>query len=347
MGVFLGGTLERVKQNLKRIEVDTFLKQLGDDKPGMSKPVLVIGSDGETYILKTQNVFIETTQKWEVWNSMFVQEALVYNIAKFLDICIPDSVIADVDVDFLQNAPSLVFKHRYTEGPHFASKLIEGVEDNLLKGYQQLKLMKKPHINRPWTNFFKKVSNPQDVPKIIAMDLLTANFDRFANDGNLLIASPNGKRSIYVIDHGHCFFNPNWDINKRSALIQAPSQPTYVNDIISEYFRLNGGSPFVGLGIIFRALDQHINVSDPNNHSFMDVVSKIESITPDIISEWFKDIPDEWYIDKPSQIAAYNQFIMKQKDLIRILINDLFKLNAFQETTGGVLNWIDKKTGTQ
>lgn len=332
---------------MRRIEVDAFLKQLGDDKPGMSKPVLVIGSDGETYILKTQNVFIEQTQKWEVWNSMFVQESLVYNIANFLDISIPESVIANVDVDFLQNAPSLVFKHRFSEGPHFASRLIDRVEDNLLHGYQQLILMKKPHIKRSWTSFFGKVSNPQDVPKIIAMDLLTANFDRFSNDGNLLIASPNGKRTIYVIDHGHCFFNPTWDINKRGTLMQAPSHPSYVNDIISEYFKQNGGSPFVGMGIIFRALDQHINVSDPNNHSFMDVVCKIESITPNIISGWFKDIPDEWYEDKASQIAAYSQFIMKQKDLIRILINNLFKLNAFQETTGGVLNWKDKKTGTQ
>jgi hypothetical protein len=332
---------------IRRIQVDTFLKELGDDTKGMSKPVMVIGEDAETYILKNQNIYNDDKQSWEVWDSMFVQEVLVYNIAKYLDIKVPECVVADVDIAFLNNAPSLKFNHHYSEGPHFASLFIDGVENNILSGYQQLIAMKKPYIKRSWTSFFKKINNTGDVPKIVAMDLLTGNFDRFSNDGNLIIATQSGQRNIYAIDHGHCFFNPNWDLSKRNLLIHGPSQPTFINDIINQYFRLNGGSPFVGMGIIFRALDQHINVTDPDNHSFQDVVYKIECITPPIINGWFDGIPDEWFVDKATQISSYKQYIMKHKDNIRTLISELFRLNAFQESTGGELNWLNKRTGTQ
>ncbi|MBW7651548.1 HipA family kinase [Anoxybacillus sp. ST4] len=332
---------------LRRIEVDAFLKELGDDKKGMSRPIMVIGEDGKTYVLKNQNVYNPHTQKWEVWSAMFLQEALVYNIAKYLDIHIPDCVAANIDRDFLENAPALNFQYRYSPGLHFASKYIDGSENNLKNGYEQLVRMKKPYIKVPWTNFFKKIVNSDEIPKIIAMDILTANFDRFSNDGNILIAKVDGQRKVFVIDHGHCFGNPYWNINKRQFLLKASPDRNYVSYIIDTYARLNGGSPFVGMGIIFRALDQHINVSDPNNHSFMDVVYKIENITPTMIDEWFKGIPDEWFVEKQNQIAAYKQFLMKQKDIVRIIINELHRMGAFQHYTGGELSWIDKKTGTQ
>ncbi|GIN38999.1 protein kinase family protein [Heyndrickxia oleronia] len=327
------------------IEIDAFLKELGEDKPGMSKPVQVIGSDGNTYILKNQNVFDPRSQKWVVWDSMFLQEVLVYNICKFLNIKVPNCVVANIDKLFLDNAPALKFEHRYSLGFHFASEFIENVEDNLLNGYKMLLQMGKPYIKTSWKNFFKKIYNTEDIPKIIALDLLTGNFDRFGNEGNLMVALENNRRYIYAIDHGHCFSGPIWGLGKRQELLNMSNIQNYIPAILNNLLRFSG-APLSGLGIMFKAMDQHIDISDPTNHSFMEVVKKIENINSTIIDNWFVDIPDEWFVDKKNQISFYKQYILTKKDIIRILINELAKNRAFDSYTGGELTWKESRTGT-
>lgn len=332
---------------LKTVEIDAFLKELGDDKGGMSNPILIIGNDGNTYLLKNQNVYDPRIPGWTCWNSMFLHEALVFEIAKFLDIKIPEGAIINVEQDFLNHAPTLNFRHRYTTGLHFASTFIDGSENNLRNGYELLRQMGKPYVKTSWNNFYKKIDNTNDIPKIIALDLLTGNFDRFGNNGNLLIAKNDGIREIYVIDHGHCFHSPNWDLGKQKMLLSAGNDPTYINSILQKFINCSGGKPMSGLGEIFRAIDQHIDVSDQNAHSFSDVVLKIESITSKMIDGWFSSIPDSWFVDKPSQLHVYKSFILSQKDLIGTLINEMAKYGAFSSHTGGVLYWKSKKTGTQ
>jgi hypothetical protein len=333
---------------LRNIEIDAFLKELGDDQGGMSKPILVIGNDGETYLLKNQNVYDPRFSKWVFWDCMFLQEALVYEIAKFLDLKIPEGVIMNVEQDFLNHAPALTFKHRYTPGLHFASKFIEGSENNLKTGYENLLKMGKPYVKTSWNHFYKKIDNINDIPKIIALDLLTGNFDRFGNNGNLLIVKNQGTREVYVIDHGHCFFKAHWDIPKQRGLLNAGNTPQYIEEIMQAYLQLSGGKPMSGLGETFKALEQHINVENPDDHSFLDVVLKIESITPKIIDQWFSSIPNNWFVDKATQLHVYKNYIMAQKDLIGTFINEMAKRGAFTSThTGGVLNWKKKKTGTQ
>nr|WP_235858057.1 phosphatidylinositol 4-kinase [Sutcliffiella cohnii] len=327
------------------IEIDAFLKELGDDKPGMSKPIQVIGSDGNTYILKNQNVYDPRIQKWVFWDSMFIQEVLVYNICKYLDIKVPNCVIANIDQAFIENAPALKFEHRYSVGFHFASGFIENIEDNILNGYRMLIQMGKPYIKTPWKKFFQRIHNTDDIAKIIALDLLTANFDRFGNEGNLMIAKENGKRYVYAIDHGHCFNGPSWDINKRQELLNMANPKSYVQKVLSDLHTYSG-APLSGLGVMFKALDQHIDVSNPSDHSFMDVVKKIENINTSIIDGWFNNIPGEWYVDKINQISFYKQYILKKKEFIRVLINQLAMNRAFESYTGGELEWRESRTGT-
>lgn len=329
------------------LEVEAFLKELGDDKTGMSNPVLVIADDGETYILKNQNVYNNQVQQWVEWDSMFLQESLVFNIAKYLDLKVPECAIINIDEEFITQAPALQFSHRYTPGYHFASKLVQGVENNLLQGYNTLLQLGKPYVRTSWNNFFKKVKNVDDIPKIIAMDLLTANFDRFGNIGNLLIAS-TPDREIYPIDHGHCFFGPIWDLDKRRRIMQINANPKtpYLISILQLYVQSNGGQPMSGLGPIFRALDQHLDLSNPDVHSFQDAVLKVESITEDIVDSWFIGIPDVWFVDKANQINTYKMFVLQQKELVGKLINDMANLGAFSSHTGGVLQWKRQRTGT-
>ncbi|PHE61840.1 hypothetical protein COF68_15535 [Bacillus toyonensis] len=333
---------------LKHVEVETFHKYLGDNQGGMSQPIQVTASDGEVYFLKNQNVYDPRISQWVDWNSMFLQEVLVHNIAKHLGILTPDCTAISVDQDFITHAPSLQFQHRITPGMYFGSKLINGVENNLKEGYRLLQQMKKPYIKVSWKNFFNKIENYQDVAKIVALDLLTANFDRFSNDGNLIIARQNSVRNVYVIDHGHTFFTPTWELQKQSLMHRASVQDQqYIQFIIQSYFDNNGGKPFGGLGTIFNAMEQHIDLTNPELHSFQQVVFEIEQINETHINSWFVGIPETWFVDKQNQILLYKKFLMQQKHIVYKLIDELFKLGAFQNITGGELSWKERKTGTQ
>lgn len=335
----------------KLINVDAFLRHLGEDQTGISRPIIVIGEDGNTYILKNQNVFNSKINRWVTFDCMFLQELLVYQIAKYLDIDTPDCAILNVDEQLLNANPELRFENRYTPGIHFGSKLIDNVENNIVENYEKMMRLGKPYIKKSWNAFFKKIHNPENIPKVIALDFLTGNFDRFNNVGNLIVANINKKRKIFAIDHGHCFFGPTWDTKKQKLMqhVTQVNHQQYINEIVAQYFQITIDikKPFSGLGIIFRAIDQHIDVSDPEDHSFIDVVSKIESISPSTIDLWFDIIPDEWYVDKRVQKSHYKQFILRQKDIVRGIINELARGSAFSSHTGGELKWKERKTGTQ
>jgi hypothetical protein len=334
---------------IERIEVDTFIKELGDNTGGMSRPVQVIGSNGKDYILKNQNVYNENTKTWEYWDCMFVQEILVYRIAKYFGISVPDCAIANVEDQFLLQAPSLRFSHRFVPGFHFASNLITGVENNLLDGYKNLIQLGKPHLKRTWNLFFNGITNKEDIPRIIILDLLTANFDRFGNTGNLIIASNEGKRKLFCIDHGHCFWGSSWNtMYKKDMMHKVSPAEIYMGEWVNSLFRTTGfASPMSGLGDVFRSLDQHIDISNPNDHCFNDIVLLVEKITVQMVDNWLIDIPDEWYIDKVNQISLYKHFLMEQKKLIRNMIVFMAKSGAFQSYLGGDLSWNARLTGTQ
>lgn len=333
---------------IDRIEVDAFVKILGDDTGGMSRPVHVIGSDGREYLLKNQNVYNESNQSWEYWDSMFLQEVLVYRIAKHLNITVPDCAIASVDEMFIDQAPALRFTHRYMPGFHFASNVIEGIENNLMSGYMNLMAAGKKYMRRPWNAFFNNISNKEDVARIIVLDLLTANFDRFGNIGNLLIASNDGSRMVYCIDHGHCFFGPSWSNINKQNMMRSVNDPDYINHWVGALIGNSGHQvPMAGLGEVFRALDQFIDVSDPENHCFNDVVLAVERINPEQIDSWFEGIPDEWYVNKINQIAYYKFFILNNKNRIREYISIMAQQGAFQSYLGGEFKWNVRPTGTQ
>jgi len=324
-----------------RIDVDVFLKELGDAHGGQSRPVLVLGSDFETYVLKTQY-----TQKGH-WDVMFLQELLALHIAEFLGIPTPQCAIANVSDSFLNKAPSLRFTHRFTQGIHFASRWLDQAENNLMQGFQQLLLTGKPYIKRTWTSFFSGISNPEDATKLIVLDILTGNFDRFGNHGNLLIASRDGKRTIYAIDHGHSFYGPRWEQTKIQFLSSPSTSDQYTQWYASELQRNRGmGAQFTGLGTIFRALDQFISIPSSSSNPFLPIVQKIGKINEATIDIWFSTVPDDWFIDKPTQIARYKHFLLHQRDCVPLILDFLAANGAFDNHLGGVLEWNVSPTGT-
>lgn len=333
---------------MNTLKVEAFLKELGTDTGGQSRPVLIQADDGNQYILKNQNVYIENARRWGVWDSMFLQELLASKIAAYLDVPIPEYAIIDVEKDFLDNAPALAFQYRYNTGLHFGSRYIDTLENNKKKGFQMLMQLGKPYTKTSWNSFFRKITNPKDAANIIAMDLLIGNFDRFGNDGNMLISKEDSGRKIIAIDHGHAFCTASWNNSpKKQFLTTVENTKGYQITYLQSFYQNNGGKFLAGLGEIFRAIEQHIDVNDATNHDFSNVVYKIENIGHDIIDSWFKDIPDMWFVDKNNQISLYKKFILTNKHNIRDLINLMISFGAFSNSNGGMLGWKEAKTGTQ
>ncbi len=328
---------------VKRIEVDAFLSFLGE---GISEPALILGSDQEKYIMKNQRILHNGERK--DFNCMFLNEMLAYQIARHLDVPVPEVAIANIDSMLIENDPKITFVHRFHEGNHFASKKLSHKEDNLEKNYKEALRMGKPYIVRSWRAFFEKVTNIGDISRILAFDLLIGNFDRYNNTGNLLISNDRGSRRLYAIDHGHAFFLPTWNTQKINMLKAPTPSLEYLNWFVDMILKNNlkiGAAN--GMGEVFRSIEDNIDLTDVSDHSFQGIVDQIESIRIDNVDEWMNEIPDEWYISKTDQITYYKQFLMNQKNLVRDLIQRLALRQAFSNYRGGVLEWeSERPTGT-
>ncbi|EOO23510.1 hypothetical protein ICM_05066 [Bacillus cereus BAG1X2-3] len=335
---------------MKQLRVEAFIRMLGSDQGGMSRPVIVLADDGQEYILKNQNVYDPRINQWVTWNSMYVHEALSWKIANHIDAPIPDCAVLEVDNIFLDAHPELRFNSRITSGKHFGSLVIENPETNLQQGFAQLQASGKPYRKNVLNNYYSNVANGHAMANIVALDMLTLNFDRFTNDGNLLVASPNGIRNIYAIDHGHCFASASWDVNRIQWLNNIGlNLQQHIDWIINQYFVVNGQRLFGSLGEVFKAMEQHIDLTDPTCHSFQPIVNSIERITEVEIQSWLSSIPDEWFVQRLAQSNYYIDFLILHKNIVKILINILYSQGAFTNTlgAGGALEWIDVKTGTQ
>lgn len=328
---------------IKRIEVQTFLRYLGE---GISQPAIVIGSDNNLYVLKTQRV--KLGQDTVIQDCMYLNELLSYQIAKYLGVPVPEAAIAFLDQRLIDQDPSIMFVHRFCEGMLFASSALEGKEDNLLDNYRELIKMGKPYIGRTWSNFFDKIDNSYDIAKIIAFDILIANFDRYGNTGNLIVVNAGNSREVFCIDHGHAFFGPFWEIDKINCLKSAIETPRYINDYIDLILGNNVGfrdrRNANGLGEVFRVLEgKHIVLLDDLHNPFSEVVDKIEQISEDFIDHWMYNIPENWFVQKNNQISFYKKFILRQKGIVRYIIQAMAERGAFTNYRGGELQWKTKR----
>lgn len=318
---------------MKEIEVEAFLKPMGT---GITRPALVLGDDYNEYILKSEKV--DENGELKNYNCMFVNELLAFQIGVYLGVPMPEAVIAIVDKELVEGDPVIRFAYRFEKGKYFATEKLEYVENNLMENYQQLINIGKPYISKPWKKFFKDIENKDDIAKILAFDILIANFDRYGNVGNILV-DKSIVRKIYAIDHGHSFFGPIWNKEKINCLGLEKLTNNYIMDYSLAIINVMHKFGQCGAGIIFGALEEYINLEDTKDHSFQDIVFKIKSITEDMIVNWSNNIPDEWYVDKKIQVAYYSNFIMNQKFAVEHIIQVLADNKAFTNYRGGRLEW--------
>lgn len=342
---------------MKKLYVDTFLKDQSPSQ-GQSRPLLVQASDGNQYFIKNNMVRINGT--WVDENAAFFNEVISHKIAKYLSVPTPEIAILEIESDIMSANSDLLFERRFKKGLYFGSRKIDQAENNLLDNYANLLRLRKPYISRSWNNYFNNISNPHDISLIIAMDLLLANFDRFDNTGNLLVGQKNNERTVFALDHGHCFQGPLYDTNKEfflrsnANLVDEDKLNEYISNqigLIIYYAQYQGEDhvrPFNLAGAIFKAVEQHVDVSDIHNHSFTHVVARIEQLTPESVLKFFADIPDEWIAGGQAQIKSYSEFIYRQGHILRYIIQRMVTSGAFSNYRGGILSWKQENlTGTR
>lgn len=222
---------------------------------GMSKPIPILASNNKKYFLKRQYV-VDQNGVPHNENAVFMQELFVSQIANELRIPVPGCAILNLEQDFLNDNKDLQFKYHLTPGLYFGSEALSNVESNIVPEYKKAIVQKKPRIVRSWNTFFRNVSNSEVYSSIIALDLLTANFDRFSNEGNILVVNSNKERKVYALDFGHCFTSPYWNNQKARFMQTVPevgeNYSDYVKMIVSNYIG-ESNMPLVPLGTIFWA----------------------------------------------------------------------------------------------
>ncbi|MGL4730311.1 MAG: HipA family kinase [Clostridium sp.] len=319
---------------MRKVGIETFLKPMG---AGITRPALVLGDDYNEYIIKNEKV--DDNGTIVKYDCMFVNELLAYQIGLYLGVPMPEAVIAIVEGDLIEDDPTARFAYRFEKGKYYATERLKNLENNLMQNYQQLINMGKPYISKSWKKFFGDIINKDDVSKIIAFDIFIANFDRYDNIGNILIDTCT-QRKIYAIDHGHSFFGPFWNNDKMNCLGLKSMSDDYIikyTDTVIDI--MNDRQKICGSGTIFNALEEYIDLTNIGKHSFQDVIYKIEKINEKMIQEWADNIPNEWYTSKEFQIAYYESFIMKQKNVVKNIIQELASRRAFTNYRGGILEW--------
>lgn len=311
---------------MREIEVETFLDSM---EMGVSRPVLILGDDQNEYILKNQKV--TDNGKTVTFNCMFVNELLAYQIGCYLDVPMPEAVIAFVDELLVENDPKVRFAYKFEKGKYFATEKLKYVENNLESNYLELARMGKPYRKNAWKAFFEGIANKSDISKILAFDIFIANFDRYRNQGNILV-NREEPRMMYAIDHGHAFWGPVWDMNKMNCLNLVNATPMYISQYSMEILKYIPG-------VIFSALQEYVDLTDINNNPFNEIVQKIASIDESMIELWMNNIPNEWYINKDLQIAYYTNFLLKHKHVVKDVIQNLVVREVFVNYKGGVLQW--------
>lgn len=339
--------------DIKHESVDVILTSLMP-KAGQSKPISILASNGKKYMLKRQIITIDKKQINE--DSVFMQELFVTQLAAKLQIPVPNVAILEITDNFINANKDFLFQYKLTPGIYFGSEVLPNIENNLIKDYQLAMQVGKPYVIKSWNSFFKKVSNPEIYASIIALDLLTVNNDRFSNEGNILVTRKDDLRKVYAIDFGHSFLGPCWNnIAKQIIFNKVPSEPeqyqSFVDKIIygfpiTENERFSGMINGAALGRIFRGLENNIDLSDPTNNPFSDIVNKIENLDDSDIVDMLENIPEDWIPGKNLQKSAYYNFILKNKKIVRYYINELNKCGAFSNSCGGDLIWINSKEKT-
>lgn len=332
-----------------QIQVDAHIES-GNPELGMSKPVLVRGSNGKRYLMKN-DVVMRNGNK-DVQDASLFQELFCGLLANEINVDIPGFAIIEIDKDFIENNHSLQFKGRFKAGLYFGTEFIEDLENHIVDNYIDAIQNGQTRVKKSWNRMIRGISNKNMTSNIIAFDLLIMNFDRFGNEGNLIFSENNGNRKMMAIDHGHAFAGPYYardELNKMQALRSNMDlennqmrRSRFCKDMIEVFINNSARGKFELLGPVFTGLQQNVNFEDDEN-PFLEVVEKIENISDAVIDSIFEQIPSVWVSKGYAQLLEYKNFLNRQKYLVRYIIEEMVEQGAFTNFRGGELKWKEQE----
>lgn len=289
-----------------------------DENPkiGQSRPIMIIASDHQKYLLKRQEVRVPVQSSqgnvlsWITEDAVFFQEALVSKLSKEFGIICPDTATISIDSETLQIFPELRFSFHMSEGTYFATKVVSEIDSEVTRFARVILDQIRaglPYSKKSWNTLMSNITNKNDVPKIITLDLLTGNYDRFPNPGNILIKLDGNSRLLLAIDFGHCFGGACWNDpktlkpNRKVAFVQS-NKMEKVNAVSVKRlalqqlltYNISKDSSKLDLGIVFDSFTKLLNFN--NSNPFNDSISMIESLNQAKLIQIVKDIPEEWIV---------------------------------------------------
>lgn len=301
------------------------IKSIETGKPeyGHSKPIRIKGNDNRIYYLKS---------KYSRKNDMdedasALQEYISYELAKQLNILVPNYKIINVNDKFIEDNKKVgkVGKVALKKGKYFASEIVPNATTAPTSSDK-----------KDWKIFLDGL-DPQIFADLIVFNIYISNKDFFINPTNLITsARETGEKNLYAIDFGASFVNPflpstdkirfnrmsstekpnNFQIDKTTAL------NAYIENPNS--FRMDletAGNTYV-LNFLANKLSYETN-------PFNNMVKKIENIKNCDIEEILCNAPGEWFTKEyeNEDKEVYINFLKKNKYKVKDVIENMVRYN--------------------
>lgn len=255
---------------MKRVE-----RIIGPIGNGCTKPLRGI-IDGQECIIKTFNN--------EQSNRTLVNEYVGYEIAKKLDLNIPNSGICIIDENTEINKDKV---------PYWS-------DDFLGLGFYSVRINKISTIISPII-IKSMVSNINMIIDIVLFDHLICNKDR--NKGNILLQQNNTDALLYIIDHSHIFnLGTLWDEYQLQRLINEDDYTS--NEVLSDNSYMYG---------IFR---QAYKFTKENLYACADKFKKV--LNREFLEHTINSIPDVWSVSANEKNALLNYICYRLNNLYNI-----------------------------
>lgn len=269
----------------------------------VSKLLKRLNSSTDPFEAKIDNTFVYVKSFGGRWtNKVLINEYVCLNMAKALDIPIPEGGICNItentdikavedDIDYGEDI----------KGIGFYSEKIYNVAPSI-KAY----------------TVFSNIINIEDINSIILFDHLIYNIDR--HKGNLLLHYGNtieGYR-MYLIDHSHVFnLRHNWDVAGLQKLMDKDDykDKNILNDNYKDLYRY-----FFDIGAIKRDLLEKAAEKFKN------------TITKEFLDGIINNVPKVWYL-KIEDLNKLRDYIMYRLSHIDFIIEMIL---SYPYSLGGV-----------
>lgn len=165
-------------------------KLLGEIGVGVTRPLLVQATDGNAYVVKTQNNRLGT--------KVLVNEYIALAFSRMMDLCFPPGDVIHFSADFIRSVRRLR-QLRVQPGLHFATRYI-----------CHARYIRPSHI--------KAIKNKSRIAGVMLFDHLLHNADRTLNSKNMILQKETDGYVFYAIDNSHLFGSGRWQAGRLEAL---------------------------------------------------------------------------------------------------------------------------------